>query len=94
MMKTTYRAALSRKLITVLTLTVLVAVGFAIVRLRNNEDVGSTDPMTIYCPTCGKQETTDIKWEGPNFLCPECNQYIASYKDPSTEPPPGIGESP
>ena len=94
MTKRTYRAAASRKLITVLTLTALVAVGLWIVRLRGADDAGSTEPMTIYCPDCGKQETTEIKWEGPNFLCPECNQYIASYQDPSTKPPPGMGNSP
>ena len=90
----TYRAAVSRKLVTVLSLTAVVAVGLWIVRLGGSDGPAPTGPMTIYCPTDGKQETTDVKWEGPNFLCPECNEYVASYEDLSTQVPGGIRDKP
>lgn len=94
MTKTTHRAALSKKLVIWLALTTVVAAGLWIGRLRSDGGAGSTEPMTIYCPDCGKQETTEIKWEGSKFLCPECNQYSASFRDPSTKPPPGASEEP
>ena len=73
MMKRTYRAVVSRRLVTVLTLTALVAVGLWIVRLRSSDDIETSGPYTIYCPTCGKQETPELKWEGNEFCCPDCN---------------------
>ena len=94
MMKRTYRAVVSRRLVTVLTLTALVTVGLWIVRLRSSDDIETSGPYTIYCPACGKQETPELKWEGNEFLCPECNQYIASFKDPSKKPPPGTDALP
>ena len=94
MTKRTYRAAASRKLIIVLTLSALAAGAFWIVRLSSSDDLDTAGPYTIFCPTCGKQEATELKWEDSKFLCPECNKYAASYEDPSTKPPPGMGDSP
>lgn len=81
------RAAVSPKLIVVLVLTVIVAGGFWIVRSRGGSDLTMSEPMTIYCPTCGEQETNKPKWKGAKFLCPKCNEYIATYDDPSVAPP-------
>ena len=82
-----HRAVLNRKLIVVLALTALVATGFWIFRVRSGLDVPATrGPMTLYCPTCGEQKTTDVKWEGRKFLCPECNQYTASFQNPNANP--------
>ena len=94
MTKPTYRAEASRKLVITLTLAVLAAAAFWIVRLSSSDDIDATGPYTIYCPTCGKQEAAELKWEGRKFLCPECNQYTASFEDPSTKPPGGMEVSP
>lgn len=81
------RAAVSQKLITILVLALVVAGGFWVVRCRSDSDVTNTsEPMTLYCPTCGKQETNEIKFEGAKFLCPKCNEYIATYEDPNVGP--------
>ena len=90
------RAAVNKKLIVVLALTVLAAAGFWIVKSMSGPDTEvGVGVMTIYCPTCGKQQLdpSKAKWKGSKFLCPNCNEYIATPKEP-TNLPEGLGESP
>ena len=88
------RAAISQKLIGILVLALIVAGGFWVLRYRSGSDLTTGEPMTLYCPTCGQQETNEPKWEGPKFLCPKCNEYTASYEDPNAMPPQGLGVMP